>query len=253
VTYAAAAILVSVGAFVSALAGGVLAMRAVRHVGVIIAIGAGVRIGAAYFDLIPEAVEHLGGSLDQVMVFTAIGFLAFYAVEKVTSVHVGHETAAELGHADAGHRHVGLIGASGMSVHSLLDGVALAAGLAVGGGLGLVIAVVVVVHRFSDGIGIVSLLLASRSSRRAAWQWVAVVAVAPVVGVVLGLVISVPDSVLGAMLALFAGFFLYIGAAELLPEAHRSDQSPRVVLATLAGVAVIYVFSVWAGVVGVAH
>ena len=41
------------------------------------------------------------------------------------------------------------------------DGVVLAAGLAVGGGLGLVIAIVVVVHRFSDGIGIVSLLVAS--------------------------------------------------------------------------------------------
>jgi zinc transporter ZupT len=116
-----------------------------------------------------------------------------------------------------------------------------------------VIAVVVVVHRFSDGIGIVSLLLASRSSRQAAYQWVAVVAIAPVLGVVLGLVIPVADQILGAMLALFAGFFLYIGAAELLPEAHRSDQSPRVVLATLAGVVAIYLFSVWAGLVGAAH
>ena len=63
------------------------------------------------------------------------------------------------------------------------------------------------------------------------------VAVAPVVGVLLGLLVPVPDTVLGAMLALFAGFFLYIGAAELLPEAHRSDRSSRVVIATLAGVA----------------
>jgi ZIP family zinc transporter len=247
---ALAAILVSAGAFLSALAGGAVALRAVRHVGVIIAVGAGIRIGAAYFDLIPEAVEHLGGSLDRVMVFTAVGFLAFYAVEKLTSVHVGHETAAELGHEDAAHRHVGLIGAGGMSVHSLLDGVALAAGLAVGGGLGLIIAAVVVVHRFSDGIGIVSMLLASRSSPREAYRWVALVAVAPVIGVILGLLVPVPDEALGAMLALFAGFFLYIGAAELLPEAHRSDQSPRVVIATLAGVAGIYAFSMWAGAVG---
>jgi ZIP family zinc transporter len=139
-----------------------------------------------------------------------------------------------------------------MSVHSLLDGVALAAGLAVGGGLGLVIAFVVVVHRFSDGIGIVSLLLASRTARSEAYRWVAVVALAPVVGVGLGLMVTVPDEVLGAMLAVFAGFFLYIGAAELLPEAHRSDQSRRVVIATLAGVVAIYVFSVWAAGVGAA-
>jgi zinc transporter ZupT len=244
------AFLVSAGAFVSALTGGVLALRAVRFVAVIIAIGAGIRIGAAFFDLIPEAVEHLGGSLDAAMICTAVGFLGFYTIEKLTSLHVGHETATELEHEDAAHRHVGMIGAGGMTLHSLLDGVALAAGLEVGGGLGLVIATVVVIHRFSDGIGIVSLLLASRTSRATAYRWVAIVALAPVLGVVIGLIVPISDEMLGGMLALFAGFFLYIGAAELLPEAHRSDQHPRVVIATLAGVIGIYLFSAWAGAIG---
>jgi ZIP family zinc transporter len=247
---AVTALLVSASAFASALAGGVLAMRAIGQVGLIIAFGAGIRIGAAYFDLIPESVEHLGGSLDQAMIFTAVGFLAFYAVEKVTTLHVGHETASELDHGEASHRHIGFIGAAGMSLHSFLDGVALAAGLMVGGGLGLVIAFVVVVHRFSDGIGIVSLLLASRTPREQMVRWVGLVALAPVVGVVVGLLIPVPDAVLGALLAIFAGFFLYIGAAELLPEAHRSDRSRWVVTATLAGVIGIYAFSAFAGAVG---
>ncbi len=246
----ATALLVSAGAFLSALAGGFLALRAIRHVGLIIALGAGIRIGAAYFDLIPESVEHLGGSLDLAMIFTAVGFLAFYAIEKLTALHVGHETAAELDHGDESHRHIGFIGSLGMSFHSFLDGVALAAGLAIGGGLGLVIAAVVIMHRFSDGIGIVSLLLASRMPIGAIYRWVALVALAPVVGVVVGLLLPIPDEVLGGMLAVFAGFFLYIGAAELLPEAHRSDRSRWVVVATLAGVAAIYAFSVFAGVAG---
>jgi ZIP family zinc transporter len=184
------------------------------------------------------------------MLCTAVGFLAFYAIEKVTALHVGHETATELDHEDSAHRHVGFIGSVGMSLHSFLDGVALAAGLAIGGGLGLVIAVVVVVHRFSDGIGIVSLLLASRTPRDEMLRWVALVALAPVVGVIVGLLLPVPDAVLGAMLAVFAGFFLYIGAAELLPEAHRSQRSTWVVTATLTGVVAIYAFSAFAGVVG---
>ncbi len=246
----ATALLVSAGAFLSALAGGFLALRAIRHVGLIIALGAGIRIGAAYFDLIPESVEHLGGSLDLAMIFTAVGFLAFYAIEKLTALHVGHETAAELDHGDESHRHIGFIGSLGMSFHSFLDGVALAAGLAIGGGLGLVIAAVVIMHRFSDGIGIVSLLLASRMPTRTIYRWVALVALAPVVGVIFGLLLPIPDEVLGGMLAVFAGFFLYIGAAELLPEAHRSDRSRWVVVATLAGVAAIYAFSVFAGVAG---
>lgn len=243
------AFLVSAAAFLSAFLGGFVALRAVGQVGMIIAIGAGIRIGAAFFDLIPEASILLDGSLNTVMLATAFGFLAFYVIEKLTAVHVGHEAAAELDHGEAAHRHVGVIGASGMSIHSFLDGVALAAGLAVGGGLALVITAVVVVHRFSDGISVVSLLMASQSPRREAYRWVAIVAIAPVLGVLLGVLVTVPDQVLGFMLAVFAGFFLYVGAAELLPEAHRSDRSRRVVLATLGGVVVIYVFSVFAGTI----
>jgi ZIP family zinc transporter len=245
-----AVVLVSASAFASAFAGGLLAMRAVTKVGLLIAFGAGIRIGAAYFDLIPESVEHLGGSLDVAMVCTAIGFLAFYVIEKLTMIHVGHEAASELEHGDAHHRHIGLAGAAGMSLHSFLDGVALAAGLLVGGGLGLVIAVVVVVHRFSDGIAVVSFLVAGRTPRNQIYRWVALVAVAPLIGVLIGLLIPIPDPVLGGMLGIFAGFFLYIGAAELLPEAHRSDRSPRVVAATLAGVVAIYLFSLFAASVG---
>jgi ZIP family zinc transporter len=243
------AVLVSVGALVSAVAGGLVAMRASASIGLVIAIGAGIRIGAAFFDLMPEAVEQLG-SLDTAMLCTAIGFLAFYFVEKVTTLHVGHETATEMDHGHAAHRHVGIVGATGMSVHSFLDGVALATGLVIGGGLGLVIAVVVIVHRFSDGIGIVSFLLASRTPIRETYAWVMVVAVAPMLGVLLGILVPVPGEVLGGMLAVFAGFFLYVGAAELLPEAHRADRSRLLVLATLAGVAGIYAFSVWARAVG---
>src|SRR3990172_2379438 len=225
------AILVSAGALLSALAGGLLALRATSSVGMIIAVGAGIRIGAAYFDLIPESVTQLG-SLDLAMAFTAAGFLLFYAIEKMTTPHIG------------------IVGAAGMSLHSFLDGVALAAALAVGGGIGLVIGAVVIVHRFSDGIGIFSLLLASQQPLSVAYRWLAVVAGAPVFGVILGLALPIPDEVLGGMLAVFAGFFLYIGAATLLPEAHRSDRSRWIVVGTLVGVVAVYGFSVVAGAVG---
>jgi ZIP family zinc transporter len=70
-----------------------------------------------------------------------------------------------------------------------------------------------------------------------------------VLGVLLGLLVAIPDDVLGVMLAVFAGFFLYVGAAELLPEAHRSNRSRWLVVGTLAGVVAIYVFSVAAGAI----
>jgi ZIP family zinc transporter len=244
------ALAVSLGAFGSALLGGWLAMRAVRYVGVIIAVGAGIRIGAAFFDLIPESVEHLG-SMDLAMVVTTVGFLGFYALDKVTSLHVGHETASELDHDAVSHQHIGILGASGMGIHSFLDGVALAAALTVGGALGTIIAVVVIVHRFSDGIGVVSFILASRMPSSAAYRWVLLVAAAPVAGVLLGSVVTIPEQALGVILGFFAGFFLYVGAAELLPEAHRRDGSRVVVAATLGGALAIYLFSLAVGAIGV--
>ncbi len=244
------ALAVSFGAFASALVGGWLALRAVRFVGVIIAIGAGIRIGAAFFNLIPESIEHLG-SMDVAMVWIAVGFLAFYAVDKVTSLHVGHETAAELDHEEASHQHMGIVGVTGMGIHSLLDGVALAAALAVGGELGVIVAAVVIVHRFTDGIGVVSFLLAGQIPASRAWRWVLLIALAPVVGVLIGSVWTVPDAALGAILGFFAGFFLYVGAAELLPEAHRRGGSAAVVAATLGGALAIYLFSVAVGAIGV--
>ena len=172
---------VSLAACLSAFLGGWLALRAIRYVGLIIAIGAGIRIGAAFVDLIPESIAHLG--LEAAMLWTATGFLAFYVLEQMTTLHVGHETAVELDHDSATHQHLGVAGALGMGIHSFLDGVALAAGIAVGGGLGIVIASVVIVHRFSDGIGGCH-LLASRTTSSTAWRWLTVVAVAPIVGVV---------------------------------------------------------------------
>ena len=141
--------------------GGWLALRAVRYVGVIIAIGAGIRIGPRSSTSSRRRSTYLG-SLATGDARDGVGFLAFYAIDKLTSLHVGHETAAELDHDEATHHHVGVAGAVGMGIHSFLDGVALAAGLVVGGGTAIVIAVVVIVHRFSDGIGVVSFLLAGR-------------------------------------------------------------------------------------------
>lgn len=232
-------IAMSATAVLSALGGGVMALRVVRQVGYVIAVGAGIRIGAAFFDLLPESVELMDHATDLAMLFAAVGFLSFYVIEKVTLLHVGHETATELEHEDAAHRHVGVIGASAMSVHSLLDGVAMAAAFQASAELGFVISLVVVIHRFSDGIGIVSLLLASRVPRASAMRWVFLVSLAPVLGAAVTAVIAIPDPILGALLATFAGFFLYVGAAELLPEAHRNESSRWVIVATLIGVAAI--------------
>ena len=222
---------VAIVTFLSTMAGGLLALRTTAHLGMIIALGAGVRIGAAFFDLAPESANELG-SIESAMTFAAVGFVVFYLLERVTLLHVGHEAGIPVER----HEHVGVLGAGGMSVHSFLDGVAIGAAFHAGTELGLIVALVVVLHDFSDGIGTVSVLLANDASRSKALGWLVVDALAPVVGALATFALTIEGPVLGALLGTVVGFFLYVGAAELLPEAHRKEPGGRVALATLAGV-----------------
>ena len=217
--------------FLSTMAGGLATLRTTAHLGLIIALGAGVRIGAAFFDLAPESASELG-SVEQAMTFAALGFVAFYLLERLTLLHVGHEAGIPIER----HEHVGVLGAGGMSVHSFLDGVAIGAAFHAGTELGLIVALVVVVHDFSDGIGTVSVLLANDAKRSTAFGWLVVDALAPVVGALVTFALTIEGPVLGALLGTFVGFFLYVGAAELLPEAHRKERGGIVIVATVVGV-----------------
>lgn len=226
---------VAAATFVSTLLGGLIALRATTRVGMLIALGAGVRIGAAFFDIGPEAAAQMD-SVQNALAFAALGFLAFYLLERLTLLHVGHEAGLSVERDE----HIGVLGAGGFSVHSFLDGLAIGAAFQASTELGVVIAVVVILHDFSDGLGTVSVLLANHARRSVAFRWLLVDALAPAAGVLAGLVVVFDGAALGALLGVFMGFFLYVSAAELLPEAHRQEPGWTVLAATLGGVLFIY-------------
>ena len=130
--------------------------------------------------------------------------------------------------------HIGLVIALGA-------GVRIGAAFHAGTQLGLVVALVVVLHDFSDGIGTVSVLLANGSSRTTAFRWLVADAAAPVIGALTTFALTIEGPALGALLGIFVGFFLYVGGAELLPEAHRQERSGWVMIATIFGALFIYV------------
>jgi ZIP family zinc transporter len=106
--------------------------------------------------------------------------------------------------------------------------------------VGAIVAIAVLVHDFSDGINTVNLILKNSGSRSQAFKWLITDAVAPVVGVISTLFFSVPESTLSIILAVFAGFFLYIGASDLLPESHHSHPTAWTTFATVLGVVILY-------------
>ncbi|MGH2471365.1 MAG: ZIP family metal transporter, partial [Candidatus Limnocylindria bacterium] len=138
------------------------------------------------------------------------------------------------------HEHVGTLGAGGMSVHSFLDGLAVGAAFHAGAELGLIVAVVVVLHDFSDGIGTVSVLLENDASRRTAFRWLVVDCPRAGDRCPCGLRHQHRGRSARRIARLFMGFFLYVAGAELLPEAHRKESGWMVLAATLVCAAVIY-------------
>ena len=96
-------------------------------------------------------------------------------------------------------------------------------------------------HDFSDGINTVNLILKHNGSSKTAFRWLAVDALAPVVGVASTLFFTLPQSVLGLILAVFCGFFLYIGASDLLPESYHGHPTQWTTFMTLVGMATLFV------------
>jgi zinc transporter ZupT len=193
-------------------------------------------LGVALFDLLPEASNLTTSrySTATVTLFVAVGFFSFMFLNRILLLHPEDHDAA------AAPRRSGALGAASLSLHSFLDGVGIGLAFKVSTAVGAVVAAAVLAHDFSDGINTVTVVLKSRGRGLSALRWLAVDAVAPVAGVASTHFFTLSDARLGILLALFCGFFLYIGASDLLPESHHRHPKALTGLMNIAGAAVIW-------------
>jgi ZIP family zinc transporter len=233
-------ILLAIATVIATFIGGLLALRFKDKLHLILGFSAGAVIGVAFFDLLPEAIE-LGGSIYDVDIITSVvaaGFVFFMILDRMVLLHT-HEEDADHSHGENIHR--GRLGALSLAVHSFLDGVAIGLAFHVSSAVGAVVATAVLVHDFSDGINTVNLILKNQGKSKHAFSWLVVVALAPLLGAFSTFFFTLSEASLGLVLATFCGFFLYIGAADLLPESHHSHPTKWPTLMTILGVAVLYV------------
>jgi len=214
--------------------GGLVAVRFRDRLHLLLGFSAGAVLGVVFFDLVPEIFAQRPPGT--VMLGAAAGFLAFFVLERVTRLH----GAREHEHASGAHEaEVGMAGAIGLSIHSFLDGVAIGVGFQASPLVGGVIAVAVIAHDFSDGLNTVTVMLAHGNPVRRSLALLLVDMTTPLLGAASTLLFHLPASVLPWLLSFFCGFFLYIGASDLLPEAREHD-SPMVVVMTAAGMCLVF-------------
>jgi len=232
------ALVVSFAAFVATLLGGSLALKLRDRLHLILGFSAGAVLAVAFFDLLPEALG-LGSArfgIANVVAIAAAGFLLYLLLDRVLILHSHYDDEGEHAHGARGG-----VRAGSLSFHSFLDGVGIGLAFQASNTVGFIVAAAVLAHDFSDGINTVNVVVRHGGTYKKALRWLLVDALAPVVGVLVTFLFTVSEPVLGLLLALFSGFFFYIGASDLIPESHHAHPTFYTTFMTLLGAAVLFV------------
>lgn len=233
-------ILLSLAAFLSTFGGGITAIKNSKRMHYILGFTAGVILGVIAFDILPETFalaqkHHIDPT--KPMIALVVGFLLFHIIEKSLLIHHAHE------HEYGKHKHpqVGIMSALALSGHSFLDGVGIGLGYQIDPTVGVAVAIAVIGHDFADGLNTVSLMLSHKNPIKRATKFLLLDAIAPVLGAFSTLFFTLSDVNLVLYLGFFAGFLLYIGASDILPQAHEENSSRRTIALTVLGAAFMFV------------
>jgi zinc transporter ZupT len=124
-----------------------------------------------------------------------------------------------------------------------LDGFGIGLGFQVNSAVGVLVAIAVISHDFTDGMNTITLMLSHKNSVEKAKRFLFLDAIAPLLGVSAALFFEIPSHFMVLYLGFFAGFLLYIGASDILPQAHSKKSSYKLMSLTVLGVLLVLVLS----------
>lgn len=226
--------------FLSTMIGGFVGLKNKDQLHRLLGYTAGVLLGVVAFDVLPEIFHSIQEhNIPETIPMLALvgGFLLFHIIEKSILIHHSHEAEYEVHH----HPDVGVASALALIGHSFLDGVGIGLGFQASNAVGIAVAVAVIAHDFTDGLNTVNLMLLNKNRTKKAMAFLVFDALAPIVGALITFLFTVSPAGLTIYLGFFAGFLLYIGASEILPEAHSKHSSYQTIFLTIVGAAFIFV------------
>ncbi len=202
---------------------------------------AGVLLGSAFFDLLPEAVHESEELGIDVFSWTLFGIILFFLIER--GIHWFHHHEEHHMHEKETKTTLPLI-IIGDSMHNFIDGVIIAATFMTNIQLGIVTALAVFAHELPQEIGDFGLMLHKGLKRKKVILVNIMSAGISFIGAIGTYLIG--DKIQGnipVLLALTAGFFIYIATSDLIPEIHFEKRKGHALIESvllLIGVLVIY-------------
>lgn len=180
----------------------------------LLAFGAGVLLSAAFLHMMPAAIPQLGEATG---FFVLLGYLVMTVLERFVMAHPCGEEACP------NHR-LGVSALIGLSVHSVISGIALGIGLreAADFSVSFALLAAILVHKVPETLALMGLLTASHWRKKTIFLSLFFFSLMGPSGILLGAFLNIGSpTVLGAALAISAGTFLYIASADLLPQLHK--------------------------------
>jgi len=212
--------LFAIVAAVATLAGGLIATLPGRlsraRLSHLIAFGAGYILATTLVSLLPESMALITNA----PLYVLAGYMLAHLFEHTftSHFHFGEETHTQ----HVIDPRVGATALVGLALHSLFDGVAIAAGFLVTPSLGILIALAVILHKVPEGVTISSLMVASGRTRKSAREAAGLLAVATLAGAAVMQVLG--EGIKGIGLALSCGIALYVAATDLIPEFNQEGE-----------------------------
>jgi len=203
----------------------------------LVGFASGSLIGAAFFDLIPEAVE----TGQAVWPYIVGGIVFFFIMEKFLYWRHCHDEACQV-HSFA---YLNLIGDG---VHNFVDGVLIAASFLVSVSLGFTTSLAVVFHEIPQELGDFGVLVFGGLEKKKALTYNFLSAITAVIGAIITYFLAAQVQGLALLLVPFAaGGFIYIAATDLMPELHKKTQTKDSVVqlfTILIGIALMFTINV---------
>ncbi|GBD93709.1 zinc transporter ZupT [bacterium BMS3Abin05] len=201
-----------------------------------ISLGAGILLGAAFLHMLPDSAEYIGSKLGPPAL---LGFLLLYILEKFILTHPCPSDYCE-------YHHVGLMAFIGLSVHSLITGMALGAGILIPK-LGLVVFFAVVLHKLPASLSLSSLLVKEKYKIQSIAVIILIFSFMIPIGAFLTYFFAKGTTTvtLGYLIAFSSGTFFHVAADDLLPEVHSRFDHRKESLATfLLGILIMWLIAV---------
>ncbi|HMN78342.1 MAG TPA: ZIP family metal transporter [Burkholderiaceae bacterium] len=232
----------------SLLAAAWLSMRLLsRIVKELVSVSAGLLLGTAILQLLPEAFEG-GADLHRLCWTLLAGLIGFFMLEKLAILRHSHHHEGD-GH-DHHHGHDeheagpgGLLILVGDSIHNFVDGVLIAAAFLTDVRLGWLTAVAIAAHEIPQEIGDFIVLLNAGYTRKRAFVYNLLSGLAAVVGGIVGyFALQESRPLLPYVVVVAAASFIYVALADLVPDLQRSNrrgESLRQFLLLVGGIAVV--------------